>query len=697
MAKGSSGSGTGGVADSEHRGGNERGSERERLKQKYMTELLNKQFGFPSFRPGQRELISHILDGRDVLGVLPTGAGKSLCYELSSRLLQGMTFVVTPLISLMRDQVESLSRLGIPAACINSLQSPEESGRILSDTLAKHAYKILYVAPERLDSARFVDFARQVPIRLLAVDEAHCVSQWGEDFRPSYLRIPEFVAKLPRRPVIAAFTATATPRTRADIIRQLRLRDPFEQVTTFDRPNLTWHVRQFDSERERTGAIIEYARDHAPDSGIVYCATRKGTEELADALVDAGIDAIAYHAGMSSQERDRNQDAFVSGRVPVAVATSAFGMGIDKPDVRWVIHANAPQSIEEYYQEAGRAGRDGKPADCLLYWRERDFNTSRHFINLAGSDNDELTDEDRARVRRTMTTLLEAMHNYCLTTDCLRNTILAYFGERATEKCGKCTNCTTTVTLVDRTAEVRAVLDGVDEATSELPYGLGRAKLAGILTGQLPDGGAGDDDGDGDGRFRRGPAYDEWTSFGSLESLSGREVRDLIDRLVAGEYLQIGGRYSTITPGPRFDDAKRKDFSIRVRPRSGAGSGSRLRSRSRFGGSGSGRSGLSRRSDFAGRSSGSVSVSVSDGDGNDGEDYDEKLFKTLRSLRFKLAKKGGIASFMVFPNSTLKAMAARLPSTPQEMAQLPGVGPTKLEKYGDQFLQAIADYRSGSE
>ena len=420
----------------------------ERYKQKLMHSLLAEQFGFSHFRPGQNKLISAILDHRDMLGVLPTGAGKSLCYELPALMLPGLTIVITPLISLMQDQVRNLTRIGIPATFINSTLSYKRECEILSDTM--HAkYRILYVAPERLETPLFRSFVHKVPVTIVAIDEAHCVSQWGQDFRPAYLRIPEFINTLAIRPVVAAFTATATVRTRSDIAQRLELHDPLTVTTIFDRPNLTWHVIKASSRRKRTQWIIDWARSHRTSSGIVYCSTRKAVDNLADSLLDAGVNARPYHAGHSGEERERNQADFLSGKVSVIVATNAFGMGINKPDVRWVIHNNAPQNIEEYYQEAGRAGRDGKPADCILLWMEGDFHTSRRFIDEAGANNDELDSADVRAIRRHLRDLLEAMHDYCSTSACLRNTILIYFGEHPTSPCGRCSNCAPDDLLTD--------------------------------------------------------------------------------------------------------------------------------------------------------------------------------------------------------------------------------------------------------
>ena len=414
----------------------------EKQKKADMYAELAKIYGYTKFRTGQYELISSILDGRDVLGVLPTGGGKSLCFQLPTHMIQGMGLVITPLISLMRDQVEQLNKRGYPAAFINSQMSQAEVNKIMSDTLHNHRYKILYVAPERLDSRRFVNFAVQLPISVITVDEAHCVSMWGKDFRPAYLRIPEFVKQLPSRPVIAAFTATATPQTRQDIISQLDLHDPYIGVTTFDRPNLRWYVRECTSENMLMGELFEYARRHK-GCGIIFRESRAGCVKIAKYLASRGVNAQAYHAGMKPEERTRIQEAFISGEIPVIVSTSAFGMGIDKPDVRWVLHANVPKNLEEYYQEAGRAGRDGKVSHCVLYWRKSDFATARRMLSKAGKGNEEMGMIDTAVMRFHLMKMLDAVEAYCEATPrvCLRNVLLDYFGEHRTDRCGQCSTC----------------------------------------------------------------------------------------------------------------------------------------------------------------------------------------------------------------------------------------------------------------
>jgi ATP-dependent DNA helicase RecQ len=691
----------------------------EQFKQHLMHRLLSEQFGFSDFRPGQSELISAILDGRDVLGVLPTGAGKSLCYELPALMLPGLTVVVTPLISLMQDQVRRLTQTGIPAAFVNSTLTYEQERDVLDATL-RAQNRILYVAPERLETPAFLAFAKKVPITILAVDEAHCVSQWGQDFRPAYLRIPDFVDQLPKRPVIAAFTATATPRTRDDIAARLRLRHPLVTTTTFDRPNLTWQVLQPASRRERTDWILDWALSHKGEPGIVYCSTRKAVDDLADRLEDAGVSARPYHAGHSGEERERNQADFLSGKVSVIVATNAFGMGIDKPDVRWVLHNNAPQNLEEYYQEAGRAGRDGKPSDCVLLWMEGDFHTSRRFIDEAGRGNDELDEADRQAVRRHLSDLLEAMHSYCLTTGCLRNAILDYFGEHKSEPCGRCTNCRLAASGQqagrDVTVEARGILAVVGEMGERLPYALGRSKVISIALGQS-------------GPELEKVMPDDWDSFGLLADTPlarsssttayARVLRQVVDQLLASGIL-ASGRYSSLEPGPRFSEAQSSDFTLSIRRHrsvrlsrslSGGGFGSSSHSGLRArrsavpavvgGAVGSGDSGdtvidpstgeiLNRSSMDTDQAtvvtSGQAPVTdqIADQDA-------EALFQQLRRVRLRLAKKEGVPAFRIATNKTLKNIVIARPADIDALLEVNGVGPATAEKYGKAFIDALKE------
>lgn len=399
-------------------------------------QALKHYFGHDAFRPGQERMIDALIAGHDALGVMPTGAGKSMCYQIPALVREGVAIVISPLISLMKDQVAALKSAGVPAAYLNSSLTPRQL-ELATERACQGMYKIIYVAPERLETASFRRFAQAAKISLLAVDEAHCVSQWGQDFRPNYLRIAEFVNSLPQRPVIGAFTATATERVRKDIIRLLELINPIKAVTGFDRPNLYFEVLQ---PKNRYTALRNILKEKRNQYGIVYCATRKNVEEIADKLMDDGFLASAYHAGMSDEDRQRSQEDFQYDRTHVMVATNAFGMGIDKSNVNYVIHYNMPKSMEAYYQEAGRAGRDGEAADCILLYSGQDIFTAKWMIEH-GEPNEELTEQEQAQVRRQDYARLNAMIDYCNSTDCLRGYILRYFGETAPEKCGHCSVC----------------------------------------------------------------------------------------------------------------------------------------------------------------------------------------------------------------------------------------------------------------
>ena len=405
------------------------------MKDKY--ELLKEYFGYDSFRPGQEHLIDSILKGRDVLGIMPTGAGKSICYQIPALMLPGITLVISPLISLMKDQVESLNQAGIHAAYLNSSLTYNQYLKALSFA-RQGRYKIIYVAPERLATMEFLAFSMQAEISMIIVDEAHCVSQWGQDFRPSYLKIVDFIDQLPVRPVISAFTATATAQVRDDIIRILKLDRPALTTTGFDRKNLFF---QTERPKNKFQALIHYVEQFRGQSGVIYCLTRKTVEEVCRKLVQAGYSATRYHAGLSDAERQKNQEDFIYDRKPIMVATNAFGMGIDKSNVRYVIHYNMPKNMEGYYQEAGRAGRDGEPARCILLYGAKDVTVNRYFI-AHNNRNDELSEADRALVQEQDEERLKQMVNYCMTKKCLRTFILNYFGEEGPDNCGSCSNCT---------------------------------------------------------------------------------------------------------------------------------------------------------------------------------------------------------------------------------------------------------------
>ena len=403
-------------------------------------EVLRHYFGHDGFRPGQEAMVDALLAGRDALGVMPTGAGKSMCYQVPALMLEGVTLVVSPLISLMADQVAALKSAGVPAAYLNSTLTPRQMDLAL-ERAGQGAYKVIYVAPERLETPSFLRFARNVKIALIAVDEAHCVSQWGQDFRPVYLRIADFVEQLPVRPTMGAFTATATERVREDIIRHLRLVNPAMVTTGFDRPNLYFEVVRCVEGRNRDRALLDVLRGREGQSGIVYCATRKAVEEVCDRLNAQGFSAARYHAGLADEERKQNQEDFQYDRVQVMVATNAFGMGIDKSNVRYVIHYNMPRSMEAYYQEAGRAGRDGEKAECLLLYSGQDIFTAKWMIENS-PPNEDLSAAEQADVRRQDMNRLNSMIDYCTRDGCLRGRILRYFGEKADEGCGDCGYCT---------------------------------------------------------------------------------------------------------------------------------------------------------------------------------------------------------------------------------------------------------------
>ena len=616
---------------------------------------LKECFGYADFRPGQKSVIEALIAGRDALAVMPTGAGKSLCYQIPSIVLPGVAIVVSPLVSLMGDQVRALVQAGVHAAYLNSTLSPAAQGRVIERTRAGE-FDIIYVAPERLEDARFVEFASRARIALIAVDEAHCVSQWGQDFRPSYLQIGAFITQLPTRPAVCALTATATERVRDDIVRLLGLSDPYRIVTGFDRPNLHFAVERAEPKR-KLARIAAYALEHASDSGIVYCSTRKDTEAVCDALVAAGVRATRYHAGLPAAERSANQQAFICDDAPVMVATNAFGMGIDKSNVRYVLHHNMPTSIEAYYQEAGRAGRDGLPSECLLFWSEKDLSTCRFFIEQE-SGNEELTPEEAEAVRQTRRRMLAAMEGYCVTCGCLREYLLRYFGEETAAggpaKCGNCGNCEGGFERVDVTSEARAIMRCVQELRGEW----GKGMVADVLRGSKSE-------------KVLSFGLDRANAYGTLSHASAAHVKDVIELLVAGRYLDISeGKFPKVGFGPNFRAAAAPEFSLfmkcvtRKSARVGAGGGHA------FGSSGT------------------------RGTGAGADSAPSELFERLRALRKQIASERGCAPYMVFSDAALRDMCARLPQTEDEFLEVNGVGQTKLLRYGEAFLAEIAAFEN---
>ena len=620
------------------------------------ADVLKEHFGYDSFRPGQGELVGAVRAGRDSLGVMPTGAGKSLCYQVPSLLFSaeeaGVTIVVSPLVSLMNDQVSALVAAGVPAAFLNSQLSAAQQREVLARA-GRGDYALIYVAPERLSDPRFASFAQTTPIAFVAVDEAHCVSQWGQDFRPAYLGIGPFIASLPARPVVAAFTATATPRVADDIVRLLGLRDPVRVTTGFDRPNLHLAVEQL-SEKAKLARIAAYALERPLDSGIVYCSTRKQVEQVEQALLSAGVAATRYHAGLSVDERNANQRAFVADDAFVMVATNAFGMGIDKSNVRYVIHHNMPGSLEAYYQEAGRAGRDGEPADCLLFWNDSDIATCRFFIEQE-TDNSALSDEERGLVRVSQRRRLAAMANYCMTTECLRSVILRYFGEKrdgadGDAYCGNCSNCEGGIDAVDVTTTARSVMRCVHELRGRF----GKGVFADVLTGSKQ------------AKIREW-GLDRARTYGIVDEPTP-VVKEIMELLVAGEYLEVSeGRYPLVGLGPRAREAATDEFRLYMKRKKKPASGVK---------------GSAKAPTKQPKAAKAAAVLETD--------EQRELFERLRGLRKQLADAEGVPPYIVFSDAALRGMCVVLPRNDEEMLSVSGVGPAKLKRYGRAFMDEIA-------
>lgn len=637
---------------------------------------LKRYFGYDSFRPGQEGLVETIMSGRDVLGVMPTGAGKSVCYQIPAALLPGVTIVISPLISLMRDQVDALNDAGLSAAYINTTQDPDEQGMVLAQAAAGQV-RLLYVAPERLETERFRRFAAHVPIALIAIDEAHCVSQWGQDFRSAYLGIGEFIASLPRRPAVAAFTATATERVRRDIVTLLGLRDPLVTVTGFDRPNLYFDVIRMEN-KHKAAWVAQYIAAHPQDSGIVYCSTRKETEALAEAInrtvpqlrgaaggggAEPGPIAVAYHGGMLADQRGRAQRDFVTDRVPVVVATNAFGMGIDKSNVRFVIHHNMPESIEAYYQEAGRAGRDGEPSRCTLLWNEGDIVTRRRLLDT-DNGNERLNPEEREVVRMSRRRLLDGMIGYCRTTDCLHRYMTRYFGEPddgRDARCGNCSNCQSTFETIDVTDIARAI----SLCVHDVNQGFGSGKIVAVLRGSRAQ-----------DVVSRG--LDRCPSYGMLRDVPEARVRDVLSQMATDGFLFISeGRLPIVCFGPRAAETAADGFHYeikRVERRKGGAAGSGAAPRHGYGVHGVG---------------GPDAVAAQEA--AELTEGDEALFERLRALRRTIAQEIGKPPYIVFSDKTLRDMCAKRPASPEEFLAVNGVGENKLNLYGERFLAAIAE------
>ena len=612
-------------------------------------EVLGRYFGYTEFRGAQEELIDAVLDRRDVLGIMPTGGGKSLCYQIPALLLPGITLVISPLISLMQDQVLALKTVGIPAAYLNSSLSMEQRSLVLRN-LRQGRYKIIYVAPERLLGEGFLAMARTVPISLVAVDEAHCISQWGQDFRPSYLTIPEFLEALPQRPVVCAYTATATPAVRRDIQKCLGLQNPLVKVTGFDRPNLRFEVRTPESKRGTLLTLLALRKDK---SGIVYCSTRKEVDQICSFLLDRNFAAARYHAGLPDELRRQNQEDFLYDRKTVMVATNAFGMGIDKSNVSYVIHYNMPQSMESYYQEAGRAGRDGQKAECILLFGKRDIVTAKFFIEKSYEES-ELPEEEREKIKQRDMKRLWDMVDYCKTPGCLRQYILSYFGQYNTPKCGNCGNCDPpkketpppeepdVLGTKDITKEAQMVLSCIKRISTALGHDSTVTMTVRVLRGSRD-------------KHLRESGLEALSTYGLMNAYSREELREIIAQLVQQGYVNCGGNeILELMPAAASVLFRGQRVSVTMEER---------KLQQRF------------------PQSGTVAA-------------DSSLLSDLKALRLKLAEKEKVPAFVVFSNATLEDMAKKLPKTMAEFLTVSGVGAVKAQRYGTAFLKELEKHRS---
>lgn len=617
-----------------------------------MKQLLKQYFGYDDFRPGQKKLIDSIMAGRDVLGIMPTGAGKSICYQIPALAMDGTAIVVSPLISLMKDQVTALNQAGIHAAYINSSLTENQINLAFANA-RQGRYKIIYIAPERLDTPQFYEYSEAADIALVAVDEAHCVSQWGQDFRPGYLNVAAFVARLEergRRPVLCAFTATATKEVKDDMVCMLGLKDPNVLVTGFDRENLYFAVER---PKDKMKAALGYVTSHAGESGIVYCNTRAGVEEVCDMLVGHGVPAARYHAGMSNEERMENQDDFIFDRKPVIVATNAFGMGIDKSNVRYVLHFNMPQSMENYYQEAGRAGRDGAAAQCLLLYAPKDTATNRFLLENKESKK-EMTEDERKEILERDLQRLKVMTFYSTTKECLRKYILNYFGEKTHMDCHNCGNCDADFEKHDVTELGRQVVNCVYEVRQRFGINIVLGVLRGSKNAKI---------------VRYG--FEGLKTYGKLADYAESTLRQVIDALLQEDILiQTADRYPVLCLGENYVKLKDEQFQLTIKTevRKSAESGETA--------------GNGERAGAKGKFKGALGKGALD-------DAGFALFEKLRQKRLALAKEERVPPYIVFSDKTLVDMCLKRPQTKEEMLQVSGVGASKLEKYGEAFLQVI--------